>query len=840
MNTLRGDPVHARPARQVVSVFRSSTLRSADLLEAAPDAIVLTAGDGTIVLVNAQVERLFGYRREELVGQPIEVLVPTEAQAAHPWHRERYLADPQPRPMGHGQPLAARRRDGTEFPAEISLSVIDTGDGRLVAAAVRDVTDRRRAAEAQARLASIVESSDESIIGYTLDGVITSWNAAAERLYGYSAPEVVGRSALVLVPPDRVAEEQEALRRATRGERLPRYRTRRRRKDGSLVTVSRSLSPVIDSSGTIVGAASVSRDLTEHELAEAKFQALLEAAPDAIVGVGRDGRIVLANAQAERLLGYARAELIGRPVEILVPEPVRAGHRHLRDRYFADPLPRPMGAETQLTAVRRDGTEFPAEISLSALDTEDGVIVSASIRDVTDRLEAQAERARLKAQAERERLEAQLHQARRLESLGQLAGGVAHDFNNLLAVILNYSAFVEEELQAAIVDGEGGRWAAAHRDVGQIQRAAQRAITLTHQLLTFGRREVVRPRVLDVNDVVREVEGLLRRTLGEHIDLAVDPAPGLWRVRADAGHLEQVLMNLAVNARQAMPGGGRLRVDTGNVTVGPAGAVPDRHGATATGPPGAVDPHDGTAADPHNGTTATGEDAPTGREADLPPGRYVRLRVRDTGRGMAPEVLAHAFEPFFTTKPKGEGTGLGLATVYGIVTQAGGRVWIDSAPGVGTTVTALLPATEEEATAEEEPEPTPAGLSGRGETVLVVEDEDAMRDVTQRILERHGYRVITADRGAAALELIGQLGQQLDLLLTDVVMPHMLGKELADRVTQRFPHVRVLYMSGYARPVLAEEGTLEPGVALVSKPFSEQALLSAVRDVLDRGSAGVA
>jgi PAS domain S-box-containing protein len=506
------------------------------------------------------------------------------------------------------------------------------------------------------------------------------------------------------------------------------------------------------------------------------------------------GRIVMANTQTERLLGYDTGELIGQPVEELVPDQVKGHHQALRDRYLADPTPRPMGHGSQLTARRRDGSVFPAEISLSSMAAEDGLIVLASIRDVTDRLEAAAERERLKAQADRERLEAQLHQAQRLESLGQLAGGVAHDFNNLLAVILNYSAFVEEELQAAIAAGEAERWEPAFRDMGQIQRAADRAIALTHQLLTFGRREVVRPQVVSINDIVGEVEALLRRTIGEHVRLAVRLDPDLWPVLADPGQLEQVLINLAVNSRHAMPGGGTLAIETENVELDMAFAA---------------------------------------RHPGLQPGRYVRLQVGDTGVGMPPAVLAQAFEPFFTTKPKGEGTGLGLATVYGIVTQAGGHVELRSETGIGTTVTAFVPATDQipEATEPREVRIHP----GRGEAVLLVEDEEAMREVTRRILERNGYDVVVASDGEHAIALASLRETRINLLLSDVIMPRLLGKEVAERIRALRPQLPVLYMSGYARPVLAEQGTLDPDVRLISKPFTEEGLLTAVREILDGG-----
>jgi PAS domain S-box-containing protein len=647
----------------------ASDPRFQGLLEAAPDAIVCVDADGTIVLVNGQTERLFGYGRSELIGERVELLVPDIARRVHPSHRETYVADPKRRPMGAGMELAGRRKDGGEFPAEISLSALRTGDALLVVAAVRDVSDRKRA--------------------------------------------------------------------------------------------------------------------------EAKFRGLLQAAPDAIVGVGSDGRISLVNAQAERLFGYARDELIGQALEILVPETARDFHSEHRSTYFAHPVPRPMGAGMQLAARRKDGTTFPAEISLSAIETEEGLLVSAAIRDVTERIEEQAERERLRAQAERERLERQLHQSQRLESLGQLAGGVAHDFNNLLGVILNYASFVAQEIdnRANVRDVD---WRAVSSDVAEIQRAAERATRLTHQLLAFGRREVVQPVTLTVNDVIRDMERLLTRTLGEHVELVTSLASDPWLVMADPGQLEQVLVNLAVNARDAMPGGGRLVLESQNITV---------------------------------------DDDYVARRPELAPGRHVRLRVSDTGAGMGKDVIDRAFEPFFTTKPKGEGTGLGLATVYGIVKQAGGDVEIYSEPGFGTTISVILPATGSASPLR--PEPKSSRHQGGGETVLVVEDETAMRELTRRILAKSGYHVLLAACGSDALREAQQHDGPIDLLLTDVVMPQMLGREVAERMAALRPGIRILYVSGYAQPILGSTGTLEQGVTLLEKPFTEPLLLAKVREVLD-------
>jgi signal transduction histidine kinase/CheY-like chemotaxis protein len=419
--------------------------------------------------------------------------------------------------------------------------------------------------------------------------------------------------------------------------------------------------------------------------------------------------------------------------------------------------------------------------------------VSAAIRDVTDRLEVQAERERLKARAERERLEAQLNQSQRMESLGQLAGGVAHDFNNLLAVMLNYTSFVAEHINSVAATSDDPRWPEVRRDIGQVLRAGERATQLTHQLLAFGRREVVRPRVLNVNTVVAEIQQMLRRTLGEHIQMHITLDSGLWSVLADPGQLEQVLVNLAVNARDAMPDGGTLSIDTTNVTID--------------------------------------EDAPTARP-EVGSGRYAQIRVSDTGYGIPPEITERVFEPFFTTKPKGQGSGLGLATVYGIITQVNGHVWVDSVPGAGTTFTAVLPATDQRLTPTSD-EPAPREHTRGGETVLVVEDEDALREVTRRILARNGYQVLTAANGPEAIKIVEHGRDPIDLLLTDVIMPHMLGKELAAKMRELRPGMRVLYMSGYAQPVLASQGTLDPGVTLVEKPFSEATLLDQVRTVLE-------
>jgi two-component system cell cycle sensor histidine kinase/response regulator CckA len=737
------------------------------LLEFAPDAIVGADEDGVIVLANHQTESLFGYPRGYLLGKHIELLVPERFHAAHPGHRRGYFTDPTARPMGAGLTLAACRRDGTEFPAEISLSSLESRGRRIALVAVRDVSERHNADQARARLAAIVDSSNDAIIGHGPDGVITSWNHAAERLYGYTPEEADGRSIEMLATPAGPGRPGPAAPTA-----LHQHETEHLRKDGTRIEVALTVSHVRDEEGEVVGMATIARDISVQKRAARTFEGLLEFVPDAIVGVRADGTVTLANRQAESLFGYSRDELLGTSVEALVPERYTGGHAAHRSGYFEDPRTRAMGAGAELYGRRRDGSEFPAEISLSSLETDEGTVGIAAVRDISERAESERERALLE----------ELNQARRLESVGQLAGGIAHDFNNLLGVIINFAKFVADELPPG---------SQADEDIEEVRKAARRGAELTRQLLIFSRREVVKPEVLDLNDLTAGLENLLRRALSERVTLEVAPGKDLWMIEADRGQLEQVLVNLAVNGRDAMPDGGKLVVETSNVML----------------------------------------DADfVGGHVGVPAGRYVRLTVSDSGVGMTADVLERAFEPFFTTKSEGEGTGLGLATVYGIVTEAGGHVALYSDAGVGTTVKIHLPATTGV------PVPArPAGdgaPGGRGETLLVVEDEPEVRRMSERILMRAGYAVLSAGSGAEALELIA--AHAVDLVLTDVVMPGMTGPQMVERLWSAQPAMKVIFMSGYSHQVLTHE-TLgdETRSAFIEKPFTAHDLQRTVRELLD-------
>jgi len=506
----------------------------------------------------------------------------------------------------------------------------------------------------------------------------------------------------------------------------------------------------------------------EFEATASKYRMLFRAHPEPMwVYHTQTLRFLEVNDAAIAQYGYSRDEFMAMTVKDLIPPEAIPAFLETIGKVQEDKRSVPRLAR------KKDGTVIDVEVSTRDLGHETRYVMA---RDVT-----QARKAEL-----------QLHQAQRMESLGQLAGGVAHDFNNLLGVILNFSWFVKANLTAEVEGGDGERWRPVLKDMERIERAAENAARLTHQLLAFARVDVIQPRRLNINVAVAEMEPLLRRTLGEHIDLIASPGPELWPVLIDSGQLNQVVTNLAINSRDAMAKGGKLTIDVDNVDVDLAYAA---------------------------------------SRPNLKPGRYVRLRVSDTGAGMDKATLDHVFEPFFTTKPRGQGTGLGLATVYGIVTQAGGTIDVYSEPGLGTRVSVLLPATDQALKAEVAVSDVPRAPAT--ETVLVVEDSDDLREIVDRILTSSGYKVMVAGDGVAALEMARGYSGRIDLLLTDVIMPHMQGNELAPRLVAARPGMRVLYMSGFAQPALGSNGTLAPAVALLDKPFNEPTLLARVRQVLE-------
>jgi PAS domain S-box-containing protein len=756
---------------------RSYLFRS--LFEAAPDAVVVVDEAGVIQIANRQVETLFGYAPGELVGQQVDVLVPERIRSLHPFHRAKYVHEPRTRPMGVGLELSARRKDGTEFPVDISLSAIETPDGLLVSAAVRDITERKRAEARQRLYQALLEAAPDAIVVVDAAGRIRLVNSQVEKLFGYTRSELIGQPVEMLVP-ERVRRQHPMHRAAYVHD--PRTRPMgaglelsARRKDGTEFPVDISLSAIETDEGLLVSAAL--RDVTDLRRVEERnrLAAIVDNSVDAIIGKTLDGTITSWNPAAEKLYGWTAAEAIGRDIGIIYPPDRMHERASVLDRLRkGERIP-----SFQTVRVRRDRSRLDQLVSISPVRDQQGRIVGAAAisTDVTEQVVAASQR---------ERLERELQQAQRLESVGQLAGGIAHDFNNLIAVIINYATFAADELQdrPSIRD-----------DVEEIRRAAERAAALTRQLLIFSRREVTHPERLDLNSVVGDMRKLLQRTIGEHIDLVTHTADDLWEVVADRGQIEQVVMNLAVNARDAMAQGGRLVIETENVELD--------------------------------------EDFAAGY-VNLKPGRYVRLSVADSGHGMTKEVADHAFEPFFTTKPKGQGTGLGLATVHGIVSHSGGHVTIYSEPERGTTLRIHLPAAEG-AKAAAAAKAGLAGAAGSGETVLLVEDETAVRSAARRILAQAGYQVIEAASPMSALALGEDAARRIDLVLSDVVMPEMSGLEMAARLREKRPGLRVLYMSGYPQDVIAHQGLVVGDVPLLEKPFTRDRLLRGVRETLSGG-----
>ncbi len=506
------------------------------------------------------------------------------------------------------------------------------------------------------------------------------------------------------------------------------------------------------------------RKQAEEELrrSEERLRAILETTADAVLVLADDGTVRDGNPATTRLFGFAPAQLTGRPVTDLLPPPGPEGGIDLgawlrsgQERLGAGPA----------TARRRDGATFPAELSAAAMHVEPGRLFAVFVRDLTDR----------------NRLEDQLRQAVKMEAVGRLAGGIAHDFNNQLTVINGYADLLLSRLAA----DDPGREA-----LDEIRRSGEHAATLTRQLLAFSRKQILAPQVLKLNDILGELARMLRRLLGDDIELLLDLDPDLGSVWADAGQVEQVLVNLAVNARDAMPEGGRLMIRTYAVDL----------------------------------------DAPP---AELAPGPYVVLEVRDSGLGMSEEVKARIFEPFFTTKGVGKGTGLGLAMVYGIVKQSGGHIDVESAPGRGTTFRILLPRT---AAPPAVPTPTPAAPAvPRGtETILLVEDEPGVRALAAMMLRSCGYTVFEASDGSEAERLSESHGGRIDLLVSDVMMPRTTGPQLAERLQSRWPRLRVLFISGYSDDALNDRNGVPVKADLLNKPFTPAQLADRVRQALDR------
>jgi PAS domain S-box-containing protein len=623
-------------------------------------------------------------------------------------------------------------------------------------------------------LRTLIDTLPDVVFTKDTGGRFVNCNPATLALHGVEREEqLAGKTVFDLFPPEIAAPYHRDDMAVMAGQ------TVMNREERSVDSTGRPLwyltikVPLHDGAGQVVGLIGVSRDITSRKLAEAErvrllaeYQLQIERMPLAYLLTDRELRYTRWNPAAERVFGYSEAEVLGRhPFELIaLPGTTSSVERvleRIRDGSFAVHYE----AEQQ---VKGGGTIVCEWHNTPMFDAAGAFVGLLSLgEDVTAR----------------KKLQEQLRQSQKMEAIGQLAGGVAHDFNNLLSVILSYSDMLLEDLKAGDVMRE---------EVEEIRRAGLRAADLTRQLLMFSRQQVVQPRVLDLNDLMTAMDKMLRRLLGEDVELTSVPGAALGRVRGDRGSIEQVIVNLVVNARDAMPVGGKLTMETANVMI------------------------DEAFARTHAGAT---------------PGAYVMLSVTDTGSGMDKPTLARIFEPFFTTKEKGKGTGLGLSTVFGIVQQSGGTVWVYSEPGMGTSFKVYLPRVDID---PEVTRPLLPDTALRGsETVLLVEDEDPVRDVARGILQRYGYIVLEAHDGADALRICERHAGTIDLLLTDIVMPAMSGPQLARRLVPTRPSMKVLCMSGYTDDAAVRHGFSDGEFAHLQKPLTIGALTSAVRAVLD-------
>jgi PAS domain S-box-containing protein len=758
------------------------------VVETAPSLIVLTDPDGKIVLFNHSCEELTGYKREEVIGKTIpELFLPPE------WIPvvQKRFADPYAPEVQAPHENPWLTKSGEQRLIEWCCTVLPSPqDGRpCILGTGNDITERRRAeaesAGARQILVNITLGITDGILVITKDFKIIWANEGSLRMAGCKMEELVGNycykathnSESPCQPPHDICPVREVI---NAGNPVTVTHTHFD-KEGNELFVEVSAYPVKDEKGEIIQFVHLCRDITERKRAEEalrrseeKYRAILETIEEGYFEVDIAGTFFFFNDSLCRLFGYSRDEMMGMNNRQYTDSENAQKLYQTFNRVYRTGKPT---KEFDWEIIRKDGTKKNTEASVSLIKnpSDNRIGFRGIVRDITDRKRAEEEKATLQEQ---------LRQSQKIEAIGRLAGGIAHDFNNLLTVIKGYSQLSLIELKEDVP---------LRGNIEEIKRASEKAADLTRQLLAFSRRQILEMRVLDLNTVLRDLDKMLRRVIGEDIELITLLADDLGRVKTDPGWVEQTIMNLAVNARDAMPSVGKLTIETANVEL------------------------DETYARNHIAVT---------------PGRYVMLSMSDTGIGMTPEVRQQVFEPFFTTKEKGKGTGLGLSTVYGIVKQSEGNIWVYSEPGKGTTFKIYLPRVDEPL--EEIKERVVKEELPRGsETILLVEDEEMVRKLAVQILKRQGYTVLEGSHGNEAFNICNKHDGPIHLLVTDVVMPKMSGLELAERIASIQPEIKVLYMSGYTDNAITHHGVLEKGMNYIQKPFTVDGLARKVREVLD-------
>jgi len=644
--------------------------------------------------------------------------------------------------------------------------------GRLIVLQNQLMVSSRELEKNLSLLRGITEGTTDAVFVKDLDGRYLMINTAGARFLSRTVDEVLGKN-------DSELFDQEVGRAIMQRDRevVQSGETQTYEEPGSARGVTRIYSatkgPFRDPSGHVIGLLGICRDITDRKRAEEeirqsqrKLSIHFEHTPLAVVEWDLEFRVAAWNPSAERIFGYSRQEAMGQHASFIVPPQFR---QHV-DQIWQLLITQSGGMRSANDNITKDGRHISCEWYNTPLVDDSGRVlgVASLAQDVTERVA----------------LEERLRQSQKMEAIGRLAGGVAHDFNNLLTVILGYAQILADGVPA------GSRLADS---TGQIKSAAERAAGITRQLLAFSRKQVLSPRIINLNDTMMNLDSLLRRLIGEDIEVLTVPASDLGSVKADPGQIEQVIMNLALNARDAMPRGGKLTLETANATL------------------------DESYAGAHQPITA---------------GRYVMLAVSDTGLGMSPEVQARIFEPFFTTKEVGKGTGLGLSTVYGIVKQSGGYIWVYSEPDRGTTFKIYFPSVDHPAEAMGSDRRPSNALRGT-ETILLVEDDPQLRQLSSSVLAHCGYRMLVAGGPEEGLAIGKANHNDIRLLITDVVMPGMNGRQLAERILRISPKTRVLYISGYTNNAIVHYGVLEKGLWFLPKPFTLSALIGKVREILD-------
>jgi two-component system, cell cycle sensor histidine kinase and response regulator CckA len=745
--------------------------------------------EGRMTYISPSVKSQTGYLPEEFCNRPLSsFLTPESTARVASLMKEQLSRPPDQRDEFAILELKERTSTGDYIDVEANASWLRDANGTPIGfvGVTRDVTARKRTEQklrdSEERFRALVSFASEGIIVHE-NGVIVDANQAAADMAGLPDPEsligIHGVEDIPFTPESRIALRPHISSMSQKNANAEILRP-----DGTRIRVlvrGRAMT-IRGRLRRIVSILDIT-DRYEAELAlrdsEAKFRTIGMSAPDALVLINDEGLVEYWNPAAECMFGYSASEMQGTDVHSKVlPESFRSRFQRAFHRFRESGTGEAVGRVVELTAKRKNGNEFPIEIAVNPIPIQGKYWASAIVRDITDRK---------RAEEERNNLQEQLAQVSKMEAIGRLAGGIAHDFNNLLTTILGYS----EMIQSRLDDGDPIR-----SEIEEIHKAGERAASLTQQLLAFSRKQVIKPKAIDLNATVKEARKMLERLIGENVQIVFDLAPNLGHIKADPHQIDQVLLNLAINGRDAMPRGGTLTIATANIEL-------------------------------------NSEDHP---HLEISSGSYVALSVADTGIGMNEEIKARMFEPFFSTKERGKGTGLGLPMVYGIAKQNGGAICVNSEPGLGAVFRIYLPRSEDRPETPSSPHriASPAG----SETILLVEDNDMVRRLARRILKRLGYRVLEACNADDAIQIAAKYQAAIHMLLSDVIMPGITGVELYDRLRKTHPAMEVLFMSGYAESLIMRQDVLSTGAGFIQKPFNTEDLAFRVRQVLDKTLTG--